>query len=712
MMNRGRIVTWGVCLLALTMPTWFPTSAMAQPMADALNDANETVIKSAVMIAAPSVVKIETSGGAEVIGSGRSMIRKGIGPTTGLIVDADGFIITSAFNFVNKPTDIIVTIPGKGRHVAKVVATDRTRLLTLLKVEVKGLPVPKAIPLKEIQIGQWSIALGRTLDPNVDHPPSQSVGIISALGRIWGKAIQTDAKVSPVNYGGPIIGVDGRVQGVLVPASPQGEGETAGVEWYDSGIGFAIPLDDVFRVLPRLKTGKDLRAGLLGISQAAGNQYADLPKIGLVTPGSAAEKAGIQPGDLILSVDGKPVVNQAQVLHQLRPKYEGDVVSVKVKRGDKELDFPQIPLAGSLQVQPTPYLGILPMRDDPEPGVGIRQVLPKSPAEQAGLKMGDRILKIAPATAMQLRGFNGRDQFSQLVSTLPAGLEVKLEVKRAESKKTETITLRLGAMTDELPAKLEENSTAKKALEKPKPAPQPMGGPRPPMPMPMPMPMKDEPKEDAKKPAAKPETGLIRRNDPVVDRSYWMYVPPTYDPNISYGLVVWLHIPGQGGKDADTVLNVWDQICQKYHLIMVAPLSKNADGWLGSEMDDILATVQEVRKQYTIDPERVIAHGMGGGGQMAFYLGFNAREQFRGVAAIGAVPSSPPKDNLPGRRLSIFLTVGEKDPLRPEVLEAKPKLLEKQLPLLFRELPGMGKEYVDAPTFDELIRWIDSLDRI
>ena len=84
-----------------------------------------------------------------------------------------------------------------------------------------------------------------------------SVGIISALNRIWGKALQTDAKVSPTNYGGPLVDLEGRVQGILVPASPRAEGETAGFEWYDSGIGFAIPLEDINAVLPRLKQGQE-----------------------------------------------------------------------------------------------------------------------------------------------------------------------------------------------------------------------------------------------------------------------------------------------------------------------------------------------------------------------------------------------------------------------------------------------------------------------
>ena len=76
------------------------------------------------------------------------------------------------------------------------------------------------------------------------HKPNISVGIVSAVNRIWGKAIQTDAKISPTNYGGPLVDIAGRVLGVLVPLSPMATDELAGVEWYDSGIGFAVPLDD------------------------------------------------------------------------------------------------------------------------------------------------------------------------------------------------------------------------------------------------------------------------------------------------------------------------------------------------------------------------------------------------------------------------------------------------------------------------------------
>src|SRR5690348_5403660 len=189
-------------LSVLTVTAWvgfvLPLPAQAPTAAD-LDALQEKAIKAAVQRVAPCLVRIETSGGAEVIGSGPRgpQVRKGAGPTTGLIVSADGYIISSAFNFANKPASIFVSVPGHhDGYVARQVATDTTRMLTLLKVEATGLPVPEAAPKKEMRIGQTALALGRTYD-TPERLPSVSIGIVSALGRIWGKAVQTDAKVSP-----------------------------------------------------------------------------------------------------------------------------------------------------------------------------------------------------------------------------------------------------------------------------------------------------------------------------------------------------------------------------------------------------------------------------------------------------------------------------------------------------------------------------------
>lgn len=697
-------------LLVLAVAGLVAVQVSSQPAGD-VNEENEKAMHEAAAKVAPSIVRIETSGGQDIIvwvdPATRQPIRKVVGPTTGVAVDADGYIVTSSFNFANKPTDIFVNVPGKGRSVAKVIANDSTRMLTLLKCDIKGLPVPQASPKKEMQVGQWALAMGRSLDPNLEHPPSISSGIISAVGRIWGKAVQTDAKVSPNNYGGPLVGIDGRVLGILVPASPNAEGENAGIEWYDSGIGFAIPIEDIFAVLPKLKAGTPekqvtLRGGLLGITPENADMYGHLPVIGTVALESAATKIGLKRGDTILEIDGKPVFNHAQVLHALKPKYEGDTISLKIKRGDKEQSFDKVALQGSQTAYDPGALGILPMRDDPEPGMEIRYVFPKGPADVAGLKAGDRIMQIGLAGPKpQLMPFSGRDQFMQIMSGFTANIELSVEVKRKEGGKVETVTARLRALTDEIPDEMpKEDASKKKALDKTKPVGK---GPMPEV--------KAEPKKE--QPKAKVETGLIRRKNAAAGREYWVFVPETYDPNVAHGLVIWLHPAGRQGRDADDMTDLWGDYCEDRQLIMLGPISKNNEGWAASEAEFVIGDLQEVLGQYTIDRQRIVAHGAGIGGQMAYYLAFHARETIRAVAAHGSVLASQPKDSIANQRLQFFISVGEKDPIAKDVADVKPKLTEKKYPVVLRVLQDAGKQYIseEPKAFREMIRWIDTLDR-
>jgi S1-C subfamily serine protease len=410
-----------------------------------LEDLHEQAMRAAIRKVAPCIAQIQTSGGTDIIASGPrgAQVRKGMGPTTGVLVSADGYVVSSAFNFANKPSSIDVMVPGRKRYVAKVIATDTTRMITLLKLELdekepKTFPTPTPSPKKEIRIGTTTIALGRALDPDVSRPPSVSEGIISALERIWGKALQTDAKVSPANYGGPLVDLEGRVMGILVPASPNAEGETAGIEWYDSGIGFAIPLEDILAALPRLKQGQDLKKGVLGVQAKGQDRYGALPEIAVVTPGTTAAKAGMKPGDIIKEVDGKKVLNMAQVLHVLGTKYEGDSIAIKLQRRKEEINHPNLVLGSTATSLPTPFLGILPMRDDPELGVEVRYVYPKGPADLAGIKAGDRIMKIGPPAMGPMLPILARDQLMLALAQQPPGSEIRVEVIRPEGKKTET----------------------------------------------------------------------------------------------------------------------------------------------------------------------------------------------------------------------------------------------------------------------------------
>ena len=678
--------------------------ALSVTGAQEINADLEKATKDAVQKVAPSVVQIVTQGGIDMVVTTPKgpVFRKSLGPTTGLIVADDGYIISSAFNFVNQPTTILVHIQGhKEPYLAKRVATDKSRMLTLLKIDTTGLPIQAFAPKKGIFEGQWAIALGRALDTKNISPPSVSVGIISATGRIWGKCLQTDAKISPLNYGGPLVDIVGRVQGVLIPASPSGNDETAGFEWYDSGIGFAIPLEDVLAVLPRLKLGKDLQRGLLGVRMKSQDIYSALPVIGEVLKDSAAAKAGLQKGDIITEVDGKPVVRMAQIQHILGPKYDGDQVSLKYQRGDKVNELKDLTLVAALQSPAHPFLGILPMRDDPKLGVEVRYVVPKSPAEKAKLQAGDRIVKFGlDKTLIPFSGAErGTRQFTDWLNTLTPGMEIKLEVKRKDGK-ADTLTAVLdqlpGSVAGEeyqLPEKLPEAASKKRALD----------------PLEVSNPKIKPPKIEP--PAGKPETGIVKRATADGEHKFQVYVPDDYDPNIAHALVVWLHPPGKNkDDDLEGFAALWEDHCAANKIILVMPISENDSGWLPGESDVVVESIQDTMKRYTIDPRRVVAHGLGIGGQMALHLGFSSRDLIRGVAAVGAVTGNI-KDNQPAQRLAFFLATGEIDPLAKSIIESRTKLVEKKYSAYYLEMPNRGREYLESAQLQQLVRWIEMLDK-
>jgi serine protease Do len=327
---------------------------------------------------------------------------------------------------------------------------------------------------------------------------------------------------------------------------------------------------------------------------------------------------------------------------------------------------------------------------------------------------GDRIMKVGPAQIKQMQPFNGRVQFAQLMANFPVKMEVSFEVKRKEAEEVP-------------PAKgypPPDEASRLKALVAPKPL-QPVGQPKVDPPLPevdpkgkKPQDKKDpkvEEKKEEKKDERPVEVGFLKRENAAQGRKYWIYVPRNYDPNRSYGLVVWLHPADVQGRDADDVTDIWAPYLREFNMIMVGPVSKAKEGWSPSELDGILSDVQDVTGQYTIDRQRVICHGPGIGGQMAYYLGFNAREVIRGVATHAAVLATQPKDTVPSQRLQFFIVAGEKDPIVKDIQGSKPKLTEKKYPVIYREIANLGKQYIDAEedetTLQELLRWMDTLDR-
>ena len=277
----------------------------------------------------PSLVTIESFGGVSAVQGRIGGIRKqGEGNTTGVVISEDGYIVTSTFNFIQKPPIITVVTSDGVRHTARLMGRDDIRKICLLKVDdVSGLKVPDMVDKEDVRVGQWSVSIGVGYG---DMSPAVSMGIVSATNRIGGRAIQTDANISPANYGGPLVDIKGRMIGVCVPMDPRSQAVGAGVQWYDSGIGFAIPVDPGGDVIGRLKNeGVRITPPFLGL------KLMPVPgKKGLwieeVVRDSAADKAGIRREDYIREIDGEEVSDMLK-LRQILYRFEsGQEVEVKV----------------------------------------------------------------------------------------------------------------------------------------------------------------------------------------------------------------------------------------------------------------------------------------------------------------------------------------------------------------------------------------------
>ncbi|MCA8963305.1 MAG: trypsin-like peptidase domain-containing protein [Planctomycetes bacterium] len=266
-----------------------------------------------------------------------------LGKTTGIVLTADGWILVSRFALALEPTTILVTVPGRGTFHAQRAGEDTSRGIALVKIEAQDLPVPEFADPEEVKVGQWAFALGRTF---ANDEPTVHFGIVSAKNRLFGRTLQIDAYTSPANYGGPVVDVRGRVLGMAVPLSPSGR--NAGVEWYDSGIGFATTIHGIEPLLTRMQAGEVLQRAWLGVQFSPshlgpGAKIAGTPKDG---PAANAQTP-LRKGDIIVAVDGVEVKNGPHCLMLVSSKLGGDKVTLRVRRDDAELPEQEITLANA-----------------------------------------------------------------------------------------------------------------------------------------------------------------------------------------------------------------------------------------------------------------------------------------------------------------------------------------------------------------------------
>jgi serine protease Do len=629
-----------------------------------LEELEEQAFRQAAALAAPSIVRVQTVGGLDRVGQ----VLTGTGPTTGIVVSPDGFIVSSAFNFASKPTSILVQLSDGRRFPATQVATDRSKMLTLMKIEATDLVPLPAADAQTVRVGQWAIALGKTFDV---EQPSVSVGIVSALNRIWGRALQTDAKVSPVNYGGPLVDVEGKALGVLVPLAQGEKDETAGVEWYDSGIGFAIPMPDVLASVERLKAGKDLHPGLMGVTMKHGPLDA-AAEIDRIRPRSPAAEAGLKAGDVIVEMEGKPVRRHSDVQLVLGRKYADETVALVVARGKEKLNF-EIKLVAELTAYEPAFLGILPVRpattDSAAQGVAVRYVFSGSPAERAGLRIGDRILK-----------FNGGDlanatALGDLVGRLKP--EDKAAVVYSREGQQTSVEIALATTPNDVPEKLPTAATEPVAADKA---------------------------------AGRPQTGRFTVNMPAQAHGYWAYVPDDYNPAQQYGLMIWLHPAGDTMEAA--IINEWKSICDTRGMMIVAPKAEKISGWELNEGEFVKDAFDDFCQKYSVDRSRVFLHSSSTSGPFAYLLAFRYRDRIRGVAMAAAPLRAIPPENDPEHPLQFHLVCGDQDQMYSVVEQTVDLLRGLKFPTSFTTVQGGDDRYPPNEQVEEIGRWADCLDRI
>ena len=343
--------------------------------------------------------------------------RERAGMGSGFIVSSDGFIVTN-HHVVENARQVIVRLPDRQEFDAEVVGSDPRSDLAVLKIEAPRLPVLALAEDDDVKVGQWVLAIGSPF--SLDF--SVTAGIVSALGRSlptetgdnYVPFIQTDVAINPGNSGGPLFNLDGEVIGVNSQIFTRSGGSI--------GLSFAIPVSVVRNVFNQIKETGVVERGWLGVSiqdvdrNLAESFGLDRPQGALIAQvgrDSPAEQAGLQPGDIIIRFDGESIETSADLPHVVGLIAPGtEVEAVIVRDGEEETIDVEVGGLGADEVARVDAgvsadgsVSLLGMRfGDAEPevlsdlgitgGVAVLEVIPDSPADEAGVVVGDILTRL------------------------------------------------------------------------------------------------------------------------------------------------------------------------------------------------------------------------------------------------------------------------------------------------------------------------------
>jgi len=334
------------------------------------------------------------------------------GEGSGFIIKSDGVIMTNA-HVVNGATEVVVRMTDRREYTAKVIGVDTRSDIAIIKIEAKDLPVVKVGDSRGLKVGEWVLAIGAPFG----FENSATAGIVSAKGRTLDSGyvpfIQTDVPINPGNSGGPLFNMKGEVVGV----NSQIYSRSGGYQ----GVSFSIPIDVAMQVSGQLQTSGHVTRGKIGVtiqrvtqglSDSFGLPQPEGALVSSVEKGGPAEKAGVEPGDVILKLNGQPLNNSEELPVLVAGMTPGSSVNLEIWRnhGAKNLTV----TLGALEDKRTAANGA-PREQGGKLGLAVRPLSPEEqrqsntkgglvveratgPAAEAGIQPGDVVLAANGAT--------------------------------------------------------------------------------------------------------------------------------------------------------------------------------------------------------------------------------------------------------------------------------------------------------------------------